>query len=103
MTVTVVTLPADSAIGIVEYNSEAQAVITHVTIADPGTPPPVPPPPVVTKRRTRTITNVRNEPNSMDRSILGQFKPGVVVDTVGEYADYYVIQAYVHKSMLEAV
>jgi hypothetical protein len=39
----------------------------------------------------------------MDRSILGQFKPGVVVDTVGEYADYYVIQVYVHKSMLEAV
>lgn len=102
MTATVIGLDAGCVIDHIDYETEGQVVIFYRKF-EITPPPPITPPPVGYPKQMKTVatTNIRNAPNALNISILGQLYPNSEVTVTDVYGDYFVVSGYIHHTMLK--
>jgi hypothetical protein len=84
-----------------EYQPEMWAAITaHIW----GEPPAPPPPPTLPSRVRVKVqnANIRNAPDLTPGSDVGGLDQGKLLDVAGEDGDFWLVEAYVAKSVTEA-
>src|SRR3989304_4916534 len=84
-----------------EYHPDWGAAITA---HDWGAPPPPPPEPVLPARVRVKVqnANIRNAPDLSASSDVGGLDAGKLLDVAGDDGDFWLVEAYVAKSVTEA-